>query len=143
MAWPGPPAYKDAHPLLRNPPSPTTRSLQSAASDIIRGNERYQLPPGLLASDTRSGTAGGAGGPPDQGPTPWPSAAAPGAAALAAKLAVGAVGRRGSGSGSGEGLIPAVRFGGSSGGGAAPGLLGARGRALLGRLAAARPGRAP
>jgi hypothetical protein len=130
------------HPTCLTPLSPIPIP-QSAASDIIRSNDRYQLPPGLLAGDARSGTAGGAAPPLDQGPAPWPAAAPGPAANLAAKLAAGAGGRRGSGSGTGEGLIAAVRFGGSSGGGAPPaGLLGARGRALLGRLAAARPGRA-
>jgi hypothetical protein len=89
----------------------------------VRANELYRLPPGLLASDLRPGK----GAPDDQ--TPAAAWRAPSGALLLGKgLAAAASGRRSS---------AAAGEGGSSGG-SPGGMLGARGRALLGRLSSVR-----
>ncbi|KAI8463089.1 MAG: hypothetical protein J3K34DRAFT_527270 [Monoraphidium minutum] len=135
-------ASRAAHAVARflevAPPSAYSQSVRearsevvsqigsSAASDIIRGNNAYQLPPGLLASDLRGA---GSSAPDDQAPPAWPQGgAAPGGAKAAAALSAAGAAAAGARPGAGES---------SDGGAAVPGLLGTRGRALLGRLAGA------
>ena len=116
----------DAGPLYASLPLPCLQSmiahaspklparfcpLQSAASDIIRGNDGYQLPPGLL-------TGGNRAGPPVHSPTAWPADETPLATGDAAACA------------------DAIADNTTSSGQA--GALGTRGRALLGRLAGVR-----
>lgn len=119
-------------------PSLPSAPPQSAASDIVRANDKYQLAPGLLASDLRH-----ASGADDQSPASW-SAQGAGQLLLAGKAAAGhrrapaaapevSVAAAGGGGGTGG------MTGGAMGAGSpSSGRLGSRGRALFELLAGVR-----